>query len=120
MNNAALIQVSPEDRDEITEVLQEYVNDLFDAFDDGRITMDEFRTATVKAIAGSAKLVIPDQVEEGVLPFLRSALGSAWEELDGAFRDEDRLRRRIAEATAEGKTRKAARLQEILDGLLED
>jgi hypothetical protein len=111
------IQITPEDRDEIVEVVRDYVSDLFDAFGDGKITADELREATTRALAGAAALVIPDSVEVGVLPFLRQALSSGWEMLSDAFRDEERLTRRIQEAAAEGKTRKAARLQEILDGL---
>lgn len=109
------ISIGPEDRDEIVEVVKEYVDDLFEAFSDGKITQDELRTSTTELLAGLAGLVIPDEVEAGVLPFLQAVLGTVWTKFDGLFRSEDRLEKRIAEAVAAGKTTKAARLQEILD-----
>lgn len=109
------IDITPEDRAQAFEVLQDYANDLFDAFEDGKITAAELREATTTLVAGAAALVIPDSVEGSVLPFLQSLLGTAWEKLDALFRNEARLTKRIAEAEAAGKTAKAARLREILD-----
>lgn len=110
----AAIEVTPQQRNAVIEVLADYVEDLFDAHADGRISADELRATTVKVVTASAGLVIPDSVEPIAKPLLERVLGDAWVRLDGLFRDADRLRARIATAEAEGKTVKAAQLREVL------
>lgn len=90
---------------DLTEILKDYIDDLFAAADDGKITTDELKAATLDAVTALGLLVISDP----------SGVAGLVQKLGDKFRDEARLQRRIAEAETEGKTDKAEKLRRILD-----
>lgn len=114
------INLNPDARDELLDAAEDAVGALFDALEDGKVTPDEARLLVIALVAGAVAVPTPEPLEPTVVPLVTTALAQLWDKAEDSFRNEARLRRRIAEAEAKGKAEKVARLQLILAELLSE
>ena len=113
------IAISDEDRDDLIEIVRDYIEDLFEDYDDGVITISELRDSTTKAASRAAAMVLPDAIENAAVPFIKQAADWLWEGLiEMGRRKPERLERRIQRNRDKGNNKRATKLQDILDDLL--